>query len=335
MDNYQPDKETLNQLAHTALKQWNIEVASVAFHVQRENTVFRVVAVDGEEFALRVHRHGYHDRAELESEHEWTTALLAAGLSVPRHILTRTNQPYATVSIPNSDQSRHAGLVKWIPGNTLANHLEETPGLSEVSFVYERLGQVIADFHLATVRWTPSPDFKRHALDAEGFVGETPFWGRFWEIEAASDDHRTKLSTIRTQLLDILSGLPQDESVYGMIHADLNADNVLRDGEKLSVIDFDDAGFGWHAFDLAVAIWDRMDAITGQTYFGAAYDALLKGYQRRRSDCGHIIEHVPLFLLIRSLMLLRWMQDRPEAGYTPLIPSLLELALVQANRLSL
>jgi len=334
MADYLADKEALIQLAHAALKEWDLEIAEVKFHVQSENTVFRVVAAGGEEFALRVHRDGYHDLAELESEHEWTSALAMAGLFVPQGVLTRDGRAYATIALQNSDQTRHVGLVKWISGITLARHLGKTPDVSEVSFAYESLGRVIADFHLATVPWTPPPGFKRHAWDAEGFVGEEPFWGRFWEIEAASNDDRVKLVALRTQLLDILSALPRNANVYGMIHADLHANNVLRDGEKLSVIDFDDAGFGWHAFDLAVAIWDRLDALTGQTRFQVAYDALLKGYRSRRGKCDQVTEQVLLFLLIRSLMLLRWMQDRPEVGYTTFIPKLLELAMGQARGLS-
>jgi len=118
-----------------------------------------------------------------------------------------------------------------------------------------------------------------------------------------------------------------------MIHADLNTRNVLRDEEKLSVIDFDDAGFGWHAFDLAVAIWDQLDALTGQTHFEEAHDALMKGYRNRRGECDLVVEQVPVFLLIRSLMILRWMQDRPEVGYTAFIPRLLGIALSQAREL--
>ena len=335
MADYRADKDVLTQFAHAALKEWDLDVASVTFHSQSENTVFRVVATDGEAFALRVHRDGYHDLPALESEHEWTSALAAAGLFVPQCVLTRGGQAYATLALPNSDQTRHVGLVKWISGATLARHLGKNPGASEVSFVYEGLGRVIADFHLATAQWTPTPDFKRHAWNADGLVGDAPFWGCFWEVDAASVDERAELLAIRTQLRDILSALPLDASVYGMIHADFNANNVLRDGDKLSVIDFDDAGFGWHAFDLAVAVWERMDALTGQAQFVMAHDALVKGYRGRRGDCHSVTKHVPMFLLIRSLMLLRWMQDRPEAGYTAMIPMLLKLALRQARELCL
>ena len=109
--------------------------------------------------------------------------------------------------------------------------------------------------------------------------------------------------------------------------------NVLREGDRLSVIDFDDAGFGWHAFDLAVAVWDRMDELNRNTHFQLAYDAMLMSYQNPQPDCEKVVENVPMFLLVRSLMLLRWMQDRPEAGYTPMIPKLVQLALAQARDL--
>jgi len=98
MADYRPDQEALTQLAHTAIKEWNLEIASVIFHLQSENTVFRVVATDGEEFALRIHRDSYHDLAELESEHEWTAALAAAGLFVPQGVLTRNDRAYATIA---------------------------------------------------------------------------------------------------------------------------------------------------------------------------------------------------------------------------------------------
>ncbi len=52
-----------------------------------------------------------------------------------------------------------------------------------------------------------------------------------------------------------------------MIHADMHLDNVLKDGERLNVIDFDDAGYGWHAFDLAVGIYHLLLNPTLRTHF--------------------------------------------------------------------
>ena len=39
-----------------------------------------------------------------------------------------------------------------------------------------------------------------------------------------------------------------------MIHADLVPENVLVDGDSIRLIDFDDAGFGWHHFEIATAL---------------------------------------------------------------------------------
>ena len=45
-----------------------------------------------------------------------------------------------------------------------------------------------------------------------------------------------------------------DDRRVSTIHADLHAGNILvRDG-GVTVIDVDDAGFGWHVYELAVAL---------------------------------------------------------------------------------
>jgi Ser/Thr protein kinase RdoA (MazF antagonist) len=110
---------------------------------------------------------------------------------------------------------------------------------------------------------------------------------------------------------------------------------VLTDEGRLSVIDFDDAGFGWFAYDLAGAIFFQMDALTGGQQFDLLFSALSKGYLNKRPASESILEHVPTFLLIRNLKILRWIQDRPEAGHTDHIPYLLEIALAQARDLGI
>ena len=43
-------------------------------------------------------------------------------------------------------------------------------------------------------------------------------------------------------------------SGYSVIHADMHPGNIVVDGDRLTVIDFDDAGFGWHQYDIATAL---------------------------------------------------------------------------------
>lgn len=328
-------EQALTGLARRALRHWGLEGAPIALHSQSENTVFRVGGADGAAYALRVHRPGYHDLGELESEHVWTSDLAAAGISVPKTVETLDGSAYATVAFPESGETRHVGLVEWIDGTPLHELLQDRDDDSELVRRHEELGGIIADFHDATARWSPPPGFRRHAWDAEGLVGERPFWGRFWEIADVSDADRARLLAIRNAMLASLSEFRRGPERYGMIHADLNLGNVLRAGDRLVVIDFDDAGFGWFGFDLAVALWQQLDVLHQRPRFAMARDALFAAYARRRPDGEASLATVPLFLLMRTLMLLKWIEDRPEVGRAKAIPGFVKIAFAQADELGI
>ena len=328
------NQHAIFKLAEEAIKNWDVEVKSINLHLQSENTVFKVEGLDGNTYALRVHRKGYHDLEELNSEHVWTSSLSNAGLLVPEAVVTRSGEAYTSVSFLNSSEYRYVGLVKWIEGtilNDLILDLEE----KDVSDVYESLGKVVAKFHKATIAWEKPKDFKRHSFDTDGFLGSKPFWGRFWEAQNATTREREKLSLIRNNITEILSKLPRDINSFGMIHADLHSQNVLIQGKSLSVIDFDDSGFGWYGFDLAVAIWDRLDFTATGCHFDIAYKSLIRGYIKERPNAKDIIETIPTFLLMRTLMLIRWIEDRPESGYEAFIPVLIQASIDQAKQLEL
>ena len=271
---------------------------------------------------------------ELNSEHLWTKSLSNAGLLVPEAVVTKNGDTYASVSFLNSDDYRYVGLVKWIEG-TILNDL--ILGLEDkgVSDLYESLGKVVAKFHKATIAWKEPKGFKRHSFDIDGFLGDQPFWGRFWEAQNATISEREKLSVIRNNITEVLSKLPKDINSFGMIHADLHSQNVLIQGKNLSVIDFDDSGFGWYGFDLAVAIWDRLDFTATGCHFDIAYKSLIRGYIEERPNSKDIIETIPTFLLMRTLMLIRWIEDRPESGYAAFIPVLIKASIDQAKDLKL
>ena len=328
------NQDAVFKLAEEAIKHWDVEVKSINLHLQSENTVFKVEGLDGNTYALRVHRRGYHDLEELNSEHVWTSSLSNAGLLVPEAVVTRSGEAYTSVSFLNSSEYRYVGLVKWIEGtilNDLILDLEE----KDVSDVYESLGKVVAKFHKATIAWEKPKDFKRHSFDTDGFLGSKPFWGRFWEAQNATTREREKLSLIRNNITEILSKLPRDINSFGMIHADLHSQNVLIQGKSLSVIDFDDSGFGWYGFDLAVAIWDRLDFTATGCHFDIAYKSLIRGYLEERPNAKDIIETIPTFLLMRTLMIIRWIEDRPESGYEAFIPVLIQASIDQAKQLEL
>lgn len=291
--------------ARKALEAWPLTVADVHRVSVSENIAFRVTDGQGRSYVLRLHRPEYHNHAELVSEQMWTAALLDAGVDVPVVVKAWDGRGYVSVDV--GDQRRYAGLLEWVDGDTLAGRIG-TGAKTDVRAAYARLGGIMAALHEQAAGWTPPPGFTRHAFDADGLMGEQPFWGRFWESPHLDGSQRRRLDALRHRVHAMLRGYRKDSEVFSLIHADLHAANVIVNGERLHVIDFDDAGFGWHAYDFAVALYHHQE----DADYAAIRDALIEGYQQVRSVADDIVAMIPLFLLIRSLASIGWTAARPE-----------------------
>ena len=79
-------------------------------------------------------------------------------------------------------------------------------------------------------------------------------------------------------------------------------------GERVRVIDFDDAGFGWHLYDIATTVADYR----GEGRTALKLDAMIKGYRSRRELPDSDLEHLDLFGLARGLTTLGWLSTRAE-----------------------
>ncbi len=274
-----------------------------------ENVTFRVVdEAGGAAHVLRLHRPGYHGREALDSERLWTQALIEAGIAAPRAIAARDGRYHAPVVVPATGERRFAGVAVWTRGEVLAEVIEREPDGARLPGWFEQLGALLAELHAQSSRWRPPPGFTRHHLDSDGLLGEAPFWGRFWEHPALTAAERTLMLRTRQRLRVALDRHGAGEDRYGVIHADLHPGNVLLDGQRLAVIDFDDTAFGWHVYDIAVALIHQQD----KPYFSAVRDALLAGYRTVRALPEDMVALLPMFMLIRGLAQIGWLYQRPE-----------------------
>ncbi len=321
-----PD-DVIRAVAERALPEWDLEVSGIELVSRSENVVFRVDAEDGRAYALRVHRPGYHTLAELESEPLWTAALNEAGIGAPLAEQTRAGGHYAAIGVPGTQEVRHVGLVPWFDGVPLNERIEKAPDGADRNAHFEQLGRLMAAMHEQAVAW-PSPGrFQRHSLDADGFTGEAPFWGRFWDVPQLTPEQREIVIAARAGIHARLSEYGKEAGTYSMIHADLRSANVLVMDDRVHVIDFDDAGFGWHQYDMAAAL---SDYATSSNY-ESVRDALIAGYRSRRSISDEDLALLPLFLLIRALASLGWLHDRPEVDLYQFMPVLIEISCARAR----
>ena len=270
-----------------------------------ENVTFRVDGVDGDAYVLRLHRPGYHTLAELDSERAWTAALAGAGMDVPRGVTTNGGRNYVEVVAADGER-RYAGVTRWIEGTPIRRVLADADADAYLP-QFDEIGAIAATVHNQSSGWAAPAGFTRHAFDVAGFFGETPFWGRFWDSPLLSRAERRLVVRTRDAIRAVLDRYGVDARTYSLIHADLHFDNVLVDGDRLAVIDFDDSGFGWHQYELAVVL-----AGHPAERFDLNFASLLRGYRRVRALPDEDAALVPMLVVVRALALLGWIEQRPE-----------------------
>ncbi len=320
--------DPIRSLALEALSDWDLEVAAVLPIKVRENAVFRVDLADGRRAVLRVHRSGYHSDAELDSEFAWMSALDAAGIPVPRVVPSRRGRNFE-VFAPAAGPPRQIDVFEWIDGSQLGS-VEGGIGTDSAAVAeqYAVIGAIAARMHNHTQGWQRPAGFRRHAWDAEGLVGEQPFWGRFWDLTALTPAQRSLLLEARSRMAQELAAYGTEPDRFGLIHADLVPENLLIDGPRVQVIDFDDAGFGWHLFELATSLY----FITGDAVYPAARDALIRGYRSERELGDEALSRLPLFLAVRGTTYLGWVHTRQGSDTArELTPFLVERACAVAE----
>jgi Ser/Thr protein kinase RdoA (MazF antagonist) len=317
------------KLARAAIALWDIEPGDIDPIKVRENAVFRVTGPQGRA-VLRVHRHGYHSDAALLSEFAWMRALESAGIAVPQVIPSRSGRDFERVEIAELPGPRQVDVLRWIDGRQLGSVEASLEGTSSFDAdQYRTIGAIMARMHNQAAAWTIPLGFVRHRWDLEGLVGDHPLWGRFWELDALEEHQRRLLIAARAAVAHELEEFGTAADRYGLIHADLVPENVLVDDSNVRIIDFDDAGFGWHLFDIATSLY----FVTGDANFRAARSALVEGYRSERALPEEMLDRLDTFLTARATTYLGWVHTRRGTETArDLTPFLVERACTVAER---
>ena len=288
------EPDTNETLTRRALALWGLGAASARLIAARENHVYRV-ETPGRLLALRLHRPGYRSAAELTSELQWMAELARGGLALPAPVAALDG------SLSQTLDNRPVDMLSWVEGQPMGSD-GRLATLADPQAAYRRLGQEMARLHDLSDGWQRPPGFSRPAWDAEGLLGATPLWGRFWENPLLSADAAALLVQARDHIRARLDGLAERLD-YGLIHADLVPENVVLTDAGPSMIDFDDGGFGYRLFDLATVL-NRTLRETDSDKLGRA---LIDGYLSRRPLD---LTALPLFQALRAFTYVGWIVPR-------------------------
>ncbi|WP_300514897.1 phosphotransferase [Aliiroseovarius sp.] len=284
-----------------ALRAWNAR--EVRLIKDRENAVYEV-RIGGTRAALRLHRPGYQTEAAIRSEITWMGALAEAGMSVPAPVPTPGGEQVVTLST-----GRLATVVSWVGGSPIGESGVPLEG-SEADQVrlFHTLGREVARMHNLTDAMDLPEGFDRHAWDLDGLLGETPFWGRFWESPALTAQERHLVNRARAVARDRAQAFAENGADFGLIHADVLRENAFVKEGAITLIDFDDAGFGFRLYDIAVMLSQNEE----EPHYPAIRAAVIAGYRELRDLSGEAEELLDMFLMLRRFASMGWAVPRHQ-----------------------
>jgi Ser/Thr protein kinase RdoA (MazF antagonist) len=282
--------------------------ASVTLLNVSENATFLVTGADGGRSVLRVHRLGYHSEMAIESELAWMSALRAdAGIRTPRVLPAADGRQVVEAS------GRHCVRFEFLPGTEPAGAGDE--GTAREHFA--ELGAITARMHAHARHWQRPSWFTRFSWHDDDAFGVTRAnapgrWGSWRDGVGVGAAEAEILRRLEGMLRKRLAAYGMSPERTGLIHADTRLANLLVHDGTTAVIDFDDAGFGWHLYDLGttVSFFEDDPAVPG------LLAAWLDGYQRTAAIplTPEDIAETWTFILFRRLLLTAWIGSHPAAA---------------------
>ncbi|MBE8591306.1 phosphotransferase [Pseudomonas sp. MAFF 301449] len=286
---------TYDRLAQAALNCYLPEQqGEVKLLCLSENATYAVFTPTRQRFVLRIHRPGYHSHQAISSELAWLAALQADGFEVPQPIAGQNGELIQRASVPERD-SHWVVLFHWIEGHE--PHSEQNLQAS-----FRRLGAINARLHTHARTWQPPAGFQRLTWDHPRMVGSDAHWGHWKHAPHLPRNQWSLIEQVVGNIEKRLSNYSQQASRFGLIHADLRLANLLVDGERTRIIDFDDCGFGWYLHDLASALSFHEDHIDTPRWI----ESWLAGYTRVSSLDQNDLDILPTLIIQRRLQLLAW-----------------------------
>jgi Ser/Thr protein kinase RdoA (MazF antagonist) len=291
----------LELMVTRSLGRWDLPAdAQVSLLNLSENATFALDAGGGAGLVLRVHRVGYCSAEEIRSELAWVTALRRdCVIDTARPVPGRDGQLVQRLESAGGRAARHAVAFERLSG---------TEPKSDAIPWFERLGVLTAKMHRHARTW-PLPDgFRRKRWDMDAMVGDRGYWGP-WRAAIGLDAAGTKviesaLALIRRRL-EVFGSGPER---FGLVHADLRLANLLADGGKLQIIDFDDCGFSWFMYDFATAV----SFIEHDPGVPALLEAWIRGYRSIAPLAQADVEEIPTFVVLRRILLCAWLASHSE-----------------------
>ena len=294
--------DRLYAMLKAALPSWSLSPdTELSLLTISENATYRVYdrAAD-RRLILRVHRPNYHSTQEIVSELAWISALRESGVaSTPAPIAGRDGA--FLYRLHDGIDERDVAAFEYVEGR------EPVPD-HDLAGWFDRLGAISARLHLHARSWQRPPGFTRKIWNFDTMIGASPHWGP-WSAGLGLDAAgRALLGRAVDAIQKHVERFGMGPERFGLVHADLRLANLLVNGDKLHLIDFDDCGFSWFAYDFASSV----SFIEHDPIIPALLDAWISGYRSVLPLPEEDAAMIPIFVMLRRIMLVAWIASHSE-----------------------
>jgi Ser/Thr protein kinase RdoA (MazF antagonist) len=278
----------------TLLDRFDIDANSAIFLAASQNFVYRVNHLGTSRIArVSVMRH--RTFAEIGGELAWIEFLSQKGIPVCAAQLSVSGAKYEEIIFGGS--SYLLAVFEEAAGRKI-----ERCDLS-VDFC-RRVGELIGRMHAAAIEanekgfkvcrgdWSSSRLITKDMTETKAPIG---------------DEFRSSVS----ELVNDISSIPPTSNNYGMLHGDVNMDNMHIQGGRIQIFDFDNAEYGYFLQDLAVMLYDSIyskvvtevqpEALASR--IAIFWDAMLEGYRRFNPALSLSAKRLAEFFLLREAII--------------------------------
>jgi Ser/Thr protein kinase RdoA (MazF antagonist) len=303
---YTPDAlAELSARVAESLQRWTLSPAtSISLLNVSENATFALSDPAGRELVLRLHRVGYSSAVEIRSELAWMEALRGEGvIETAAAVPGADGDPVQMLESRTGAAARFAVAFERLPGRE--------PDARDAVRWFERLGELTARMHGHAKSWELPPGFRRKRWDLEAMVGPQGFWGS-WRAAIGLDAGGVVILEGALDLIrQRLERFGQNSDVFGLVHADLRLANLLVDGDRLRIIDFDDCGFSWLLYDFAAAV----SFMEHEPIVPELLRAWCNGYRKSLPLRALDQAEIPTFVVLRRILLTAWLASHAEVPF--------------------
>ncbi|MCE7981136.1 MAG: hypothetical protein DYG89_08090 [Caldilinea sp. CFX5] len=219
--------------------------------------------------------------ATLQSQVDWINFLAAHGAPISRPIPSPQGVLVEQLSLDDA-------LVSAVCYERVAGERPAVPTLSAAQ--WQRWGQTVGKLHAVSLHYRPAP----HHEPLEQ-----------WDARASHD--RATIPAEQTLVLEkfdalqhYFQALPTEPHGYGVIHSDMQANNLCLDNGTLRVIDFDNCAYHWFLMDIATSLyftlWERPAGQSNAAFAAFVVEQLWAGYAREHALDAEWLERLPVFL---------------------------------------